>query len=427
VQRVRIDLGYRAREPFIPFHQRKERWAVIVAHRRAGKTVACIADLMDRALKCTKPEPRFAYLAPLYAQAKDTAWSYLKRFSLQIPGATSNESELRVDLPNGARIKLYGADGYDRLRGIYLDGVILDEFADWDPRAWTEVIRPALSDRQGWAVFIGTPKGHNELYETYNRALANPEDWFALRLKASETGLIVPAELALLRQTLAEDEYDRELETSFDAAIKGAVYGPQMKAIDGESRATTAPWEPRLTVSTAWDLGIGDSTCIWFAQQVGQEVRIIDYYEASGVGLEHYVKVLKQLPYAYDDHIVPHDADVSELGTGKRRVETMAELGIPRGRIRILPRTSVEDRINAARLLLPRCYFDAGKCERGLEALRSYQYEFDEKLKTFRRRPLHDWSSHAADAFGYLAQGLRPVRDRSNRPEFAEGVGELQW
>lgn len=163
---------------FMPFHTRKERWACMVAHRRAGKTVACVNELIKGALTCTLPDPRFAYVAPYYAQAKDVAWQYLKQYTSVIPGMSANESELRVDLPGGRRIRLYGAENYDRMRGLYLDGVVLDEYADMDPRVWPQVIRPALSDRRGWAAFIGTPKGRNSFYDLFDAAGKSPE-WFA--------------------------------------------------------------------------------------------------------------------------------------------------------------------------------------------------------------------------------------------------------
>ena len=169
-----VSTGYTPRAAFIPFHMRTERWASLVCHRRAGKTVACVADIVDAALRSTRDAPRFAYVAPFYTQAKDVAWVYLKRMVQDIPRTTINESELRVDLFNGARIRLYGADNYDRLRGIYLDGIILDEYADMDPRAWPEVIRPTLSDRKGWATFIGTPKGRNDFWKMHTHAEQSP-------------------------------------------------------------------------------------------------------------------------------------------------------------------------------------------------------------------------------------------------------------
>lgn len=409
IERREVIIPYSPRAEFTGFHDRSERWAAIVAHRRAGKTVACVNDLIKRALTTDKPDGRYAYLAPYFAQAKDVAWDYLCRFSAPIPGISQNISELRIDYPNGSRIRLYGAENAERMRGLYLDGVVIDEPADIDPRVWPEVIRPALADRRGWAVWIGTPKGRNGFYDIYNGATG--PDWFRMMLKASETGLVAPEELAMARKDMTEDQYAQEFECSFDAAIQGAYYAKLLQTAEAEKRIGRVPYDPRLQVSTAWDLGIGDSTAIWFAQQTGLETRIIDYYESSGVGLDHYAKVLKEKPYVYGDHILPHDAEVKELGTGRSRVETLASLGI---KSRVLAAQSVEDGINAARLLIPRCWFDETKCARGLEALRQYRTEFDEKLKTFKNRPLHDWTSHAADAFRYLAMGIR--KDQKPKP-----------
>lgn len=403
VERHLVEIPYEPRPQFLAYHNRTQRWSVGVAHRRAGKTVARVNDLIKAAILCPKPEPRFAYIAPFYAQAKDVAWQYLKRFAAPIPGVQTNESELRVDLPNGGRVRLYGADNYERMRGIYLDGVVLDEYGDMDPRAWAEVIRPALSDREGWADFIGTPKGRNHFCEMWERAQGDAE-WFTQMLKASETKIVSEKELVDARKTMSEDQFEQEYECSFQAAVQGAYYGREMTQAEKDKRIAAVPWEPKIPVHTAWDLGIGDSTAIWFCQQVGKEVRLIDYYESSGVGLDHYAKELKGKPYVYGEHILPHDADVKELGTGRSRRETLESLGI---RPRIIPAQSVDDGINAARLMLPRCWFEAAKCQRGIEALRQYRRDYDEKLKNFKSRPLHDWTSHAADAFRYLAMGLR--------------------
>lgn len=408
-----IIIPYAPRPQFMPFHERTQRWTVIVAHRRAGKTVACVNELIKSALTCEKPDGRFAYLAPYHAQAKDIAWDYLVRYSSPIPGLNVNISELRIDYPNGARVRLYGAENAERMRGLYLDGVVIDEPADIDPRVWPEIIRPALSDRQGWATWIGTPKGKNAFWELYDGALNKP-DWYRAMLKASETGLVAESELSDARQSMTPDQYEQEFECSFEAAIQGAYYGKLMGAAERDSRIGRVPYAPQLPVWTAWDLGIGDSTSIWFCQQSGQEVRLIDHYETSGVGLDHYVKVLREKPYAYTEHILPHDAEAKDLGTGRTRVETLASLGL--SNVRVIPAQSVEDGINAARLLIPRCWFDAEKCKHGVEALRQYRTEFDEKTKTFRNRPLHDWTSHAADAFRYLALGLKQAKPKPKPP-----------
>lgn len=395
-----IEIPYAPRGVFLPFHERRQRWSAIVAHRRAGKTVACVNDLLKAALTCEKDNGRFAYVAPQFNQAKDIAWGYIKQFAQVVPGHDFNESELRADFPNGARIRLYGADNPDRLRGIYLDGVVLDEYADMRPSVWGEIIRPLLTDRQGWATFIGTPKGKNAFWEVWNNAALDP-DWYGVMLKASQTGLIPQEELDAARKQMSEDQYAQEFECSFEAAIQGAYYGVQMRKAEEEGRIASVPPEPGAEVFTAWDLGIGDATAIWFAQIVAREVRIIDYYEASGVGIDHYVRLLRDKPYTYGRHFLPHDADASELGTGKSIRESLASLGVRD--TSIAPKLSVEEGINAARMLIPRCWFDARKCKDGLEALRQYRKEYDEKLKTFKLRPLHDWASHGADAFRYLA------------------------
>jgi hypothetical protein len=395
-----IDLGYRARDAFVPYHRRTERFGCIVAHRRAGKTVSSIVDLIDAALRCDKPSPRFAYLAPYFAQAKDVAWTYLKQYTAPIPGVQANETELRIDLPNGARIRLYGADNYDRLRGIYLDGVVLDEFADMDPRAWSEVIRPALADRKGWAMFIGTPKGRNAFWEVFERASAT-EDWFALRLRASETGIVAPDELAALKAEMSEDEYAREMETSFEAAIEGAYYARLLSEaeIGPPKRIGYVAHDPGLEVHAAWDLGIGDSTAIWLAQFCGREIRLIDYIENNGEALSWYAKALRERhTYTYAPLILPHDAKARELGTGKSRVEMLEDMNF---QTRIAPRLGPEDGIEAVRRLLPRTWIDAEKCDVGLRAIRDYREKIDAKRR-ISLGPLHDWTSHAADALRYL-------------------------
>ena len=193
---LEVEVDYRPRAQFASFHARAERFACIVTHRRAGKTVACVHELQKQALRSHLERPRFAYLSPFLRQSKAVAWDYLRAAvaPLRPHGATTHESELRVDYHGGAQVRLYGADNPDAMRGIYLDGIVLDEYADMDPRMWAEIIRPALADRQGWAVFIGTPKGRNAFFELWRRA-QREEGWFSMMLKASDTGLIPDGEL----------------------------------------------------------------------------------------------------------------------------------------------------------------------------------------------------------------------------------------
>ncbi len=411
----RVVIEYAPRRQFLPFHNRKSRFACIVAHRRAGKTVACVNELIKAASLCQRPEGRFAYIAPLFNQAKDVAWTYLKRYAQPLLASEPNETELRVDLINGSRIRIYGADNQDRLRGIYLDGVVLDEYADMAPSIWGEVIRPLLTDRQGWATFIGTPKGRNQFHDIYDRARTDP-DWMSLMLRASETGLVSTGELEAARKDMTPEQYAQEFECSFEAAIIGAYFGKEMNEAEREGRLTKVPHDPGHSVQTWWDLGYDDSTSIWFVQYVGRELRVIDYHEASGEALPHYVKQLDIRPYRYSDHILPHDVEAHELGTGRTRRETLAALGLRN--IKVVPAQDIMDGINAARLLLPRCWFDAEKCKRGIEALRQYRADWDEKNKILRTRPMHNWASHGADAFRTGATGgdvPRAVRPRHER------------
>lgn len=385
-------------------HASLKRFNSLVCHRRFGKTVLAVNQLIDSGLRCQLHRPQYAYIAPLRNQAKAVAWNYLLDYSAPFREEQPNIAELRVDLFNGARIQLFGADNPDALRGMYFDGVVPDEYGDMDPTIWTRVLRPAIADRKGWAMFIGTPKGQNGFYDLHMAAQDNPE-WYAQVFRASETGVVPADELAALRSTMTEAEYNQELECSFEAPNVGAYYGKEMAQADADKRITRVPWEPHIPVTTAWDLGIDDATAIWFVQQVNREVRVIDYYENSGEGLSHYAAQLKSKPYVYGEHLLPHDAEVKELGTGRSRVEVLYSLGI---RASVVPLQRVEDGVNAVRLLLPRCWFDSEKCAKGIKALRQYQREWVDKLGTWRASPRHDWSSHGSDAFRYLALGLKP-------------------
>lgn len=403
---VELVSPYEVRDQFKPLHARTTRWFIGVAHRRAGKTVADINELVIGALKCSKANPRFAYVAPQLNQAKDIAWVYLKEYTAFL-NPKVNESELWVELPGGKRIRIYGADNPDRLRGIYLDGVVLDEFGDMDPTIWSQVIRPALSDRHGWACFIGTPKGKNTFHRLWVEAEGDP-DWTRLMLKASETGLLDEKELADAARMMGADEYAQEYECSFEAAVKGAYYGKEMNEAEGGGRIASVPYDPRLPVHTAWDLGVADSTVIWFVQVAGRETRLIDVLKGEGVGLDWYAKRLQERDYVWGNHYLPHDVEVRELGTGKSRKEVLSELGI---KATVCPNIPIADGIQAVRMLLPTCWFDKDKCKAGIEAVRMYRREYDEKRQEFRVNPLHDWTSHYADALRYFAVGHRERPD----------------
>jgi phage terminase large subunit len=408
----------------MPYHERKERFSIGVAHRRCGKTVACINDLIRQAVTCPKPSGRFAYVAPYYNQAKDVAWTYLKHYAGPVMDGVPNESELRVPIIGGHQIRLYGADNPDRLRGLYLDGVILDEYADMHPGMWGEVIRPLLADRLGGATFIGTPKGRNAFCEMFERAKVDA-DWFPFYLPASETQIIPQSELDAAKREMTPEQYAQEFECSFEAAIVGAYYGRDMAEAERAGRICDVPYEPSLPVYTTWDLGVGDSTAIWFWQASGSEIRVIDYYEANGHGIDHYARVLQARPYRYEHDFVPHDAKVREFGTGRTRIETMLALNL---KPKLVPMHKVMDGINALRVLFPRIYWDREKCRDGLEALRQYRSEFDDKARVFRDNPKHDWTSHAADAARYLGMAYREIKPTAVEPKRpVKGVQDMTW
>ncbi len=412
---MNIEIPYTPRPGQAQLHGelQAKRWGVVVCHRRWGKTVMAINHLLRDAVLNGKTNPRFAYIAPTYRQAKAVAWDYLKQFAGAVPMVRFHETELRADLPNGARIQLLGAENPDSLRGIYLDGAVLDEMADMPESLFPEIIRPALSDRKGWALFIGTPRGHNAFFDLYNAA-EGQDDWHTSIYRASETGILDEEELDAARAMMTPDQFEQEFECSWVANVPGAIFGKELQDIQEKGRISSVPYDPTVRVDTWWDLGVGDSTAIWFTQSVGRAVHVIDFYENRGEGLPHYAKVLSGKDYFYGTHNAPHDIEVRELGSGKSRRETAWDLGI---NFRVVPKLPVEDGLHAAQMLIPRCWFDAEQCKPGLEALRQYHRAYNERLRTFRNTPVHDWSSHAADAFRYLAVGLKENTQYDRPPQ----------
>jgi hypothetical protein len=408
-----IEIDYTPRDCFAAYHDTDKRYSVTIAHRRAGKTVARINKLIREAATCTKPNPRFGYLAPFYIQAKDIAWAYLKYYAAPITalGGKVNESELSITFAhNNANIRLYGAENAERLRGLYFDGICADEAQDIPPYVLTQIIYPALADRQGWLDLSGTPKGWgNLLGETFKLARTDPE-WFVQVLKASDTNIIPQEELDRLKRALSDNEYAQEFECSFDAAIVGAYYGDLLREAEAQGRVAAVPHEPMLRVNTAWDLGMSDDTAIWFYQVTpAGQIRMLDYLENNGVGLDWYVKQIEERAksngWTMGDYILPHDVQVRELGTGKSRFEMLQMMGI---QPTVAPKLSIEDGINAVRMALPKMWFNnSDTVLRALDLLKQYRREYDQKRQVFYDRPLHNFASHAADCTRYLAVGLR--------------------
>ena len=412
---MNIEIPYTPRPLQMELHKAldEHRWAVVVCHRRFGKTVMAINHLLRAAITCEKPNPRMAYIAPTFTQAKRIAFDYLKQFADKVPMVRFHETELRCDLPNGGRIQLLGAENPSSLRGIYLDYCVLDESADMPESLFPEIIRPALSDRKGGALFIGTPRGQNSFYDLYENASA-AEDWYTVTYKASETGIVDAEELRAAEAMMSSDQYAQEFECSWVANVAGAIYGKYLAEAMEQGRIGNVPYDRTAKVDTFWDLGIGDSTAIIFTQSIGRAVHVIDFYEARGEGLDHYIKMLQKRDYVYGEHYAPHDIDVRELGTGKSRRETAWDLGI---NFRVVPKLPVEDGIHAGQMLISRCWFDKEHCKPLLEALRQYHRAYNERLRTFRATPVHDWSSHAADAFRYCAIGIRETKTSQRPPQ----------
>ena len=408
---------YRPREVFLPLHNRDRRWTVVVAHRRAGKTVAMCVDLVIGALETALPKPQFAYLAPQRDQAKRVAWAYLKDLTKPFQTKPPNESELKIVIANGHKgestIYVAGADNYDALRGMYFDGAVMDEVGDMRPSAWYSVIRPALSDRRGWAIFAGTPRGKNLFWNLREEARLNPESHLLLELPASKTNIIHPDELRDAKAQMTEDAYAVEYECSFDAAVPGAYYARLIsEAYDGR-RVGEYPVDGGMPVNLVADLGYTDSCSWWAWQEVPGGYRIVEFMEDDSQPIGHYIEWVKSRPYRVGTVFLPHDARAKSLQTGKSIIEQFLQSGI---RPQLVPEMSLQDGIEAARLILPNCHFNEATTYEGLEHLRAYQREWDERTQAYRNRPKHDQHSHGADAFRYLALAARPVMGKS-QPE----------
>lgn len=386
----------------------------MVCHRRMGKTVACVGDLVTRGLHTTKQDARFGYVAPFRQQAKEIAWTYLKNMTEGIRSEKPRESELRVKLINGAWITLYGADNPDALRGLYFDGLILDEFGDMKPSLMGEVILPCLADRTGFLVLIGTAKGRNQFYE-YKQKAEDPENgWFYKNQKASETGILPQDELDRLRDVMGDDQYAQEMENDFDAALPGRYYADQINMLAERGQLVTDQrlYNPMQKVYAAADVGLRDSTAWWFWQPTPTGIDIIDYHEAHGQHIDYYLGMLHDKGYDYREIWLPHDAKAKTLATRRSTVEQLRAPGVIRPDlyadsdllpIRIVPKMAIQHGIDAVRAVLPDCRFDMSRCADGVDRLRGYRRQYMEHVRAFADKPLHDENSNGADGFRYLS------------------------
>lgn len=401
----RIVIPYQPRWYQRELHQNLKRFNVLVWHRRAGKTVAAINELIRQACICTKPNPRVHYVAPTYSQAKRIAFQYLKEFTHDIPGRTVNEGELRIGLPNDAEIQLLGAEKYDSHRGIYSDFAVFDEPALQPPGVFGEVFRPALADREGGAIWVGTPAGRaNEFFRRWQDS-SKLAGWMGSMLKITDTGALPIAELKAMRAEMSEREWRQEMMCDFAAGVRGSYYQDELDFLEKSGRICEVPHDPALRVITSWDLGLDDQTVVHYWQQAGREHRMIDVDSFRNKSLSVIAKTVLMKPYIYERHNGPHDLAVREYSTGTSRFDFAASLGLefePNP-----PKASIEDGIQATRTGLRKTVIDRRACFDSIEALRIYRAEYDERRGVFRNKPFHGPESDYADSvrYYYVAEG----------------------
>jgi phage terminase large subunit len=412
---ITIQSEYVPRPQFFPYHKRKQRWAALICHRRAGKTVATLNDQIKAAITLKRRDGRFAFILPFRAQAKEVGWIYLKRFAAPLLIEPPRESDLSVRLMNGSVIRLFGADNPDALRGAYFDDVVFDEFGDMHPDVWFEVVRPMLADRNGSATFIGTIKGNNAFWKLFDGdkeknwpgARNLPDEWYTMLLKASESRILPQKELEEMRVAMGDDQYRQEMECDPNVAIKGAFYADEMRTMEAEGRIRPLSINRDIPVRTGWDVGFTDSTAITFWQCVGGERRLVDYYESSGKIITHYADVLHDKKHEhgwkYAEHYWPHDMAYHMLDSNKSRIEMMAAKGVHG---EIVPAHDVLEGINCVRKMLGRTWIDPNRCKRILDALRQYHRAWDPRLEMYKPSEFRDWTNHGADSVRTFAVGF---------------------
>ncbi len=412
-----------------------------IAHRRWGKDEVCLH--WAAVSLATKPGT-YWHMLPQAAQARKAIWEAInphtgiRRIDEAFPAELfeRRETDMRIKCKlNGAIWQLVGSDNFDSIVGSPPVGVVFSEWALSNPRAWA-YIRPILAENGGWALFITTPRGQNHAKRMYDAAVDDPT-WFAEKQTVEDTKVFSDEMLATERKELCrelgEDDgmamYRQEYFCDFEAAIMGSYYARFIADAEKEKRICRVPVTPGIPVITAWDLGYGDSTAIWFCQIVGREPRLIDYYEASGAGLEHYVQVLRDRKYNYGRHVLPHDAGHGSLRTGMTLVQQLIQMGVEERYITVLPREDIDPGIQLVRQLLPQVWIDADKCERGIDALKNYQRRWDDVRKVFSLTPLHNFASNGSDALRYLAVYLATMKQVVKKKDLAYPIsqGEGAW
>lgn len=401
-----LDLEINPRPQFRLYLTREERWACLVVHRRGGKTYCCIQDLIHRAFTHDRPGPplRYAYVAPTRDQAKDIAWGYLKNFCGTIPGVKVNEADLMITLPNKASIRLYSGDSYERMRGLYFDGVVIDEMGDIDPQAWHAVIRPCLTDYRGWATFIGTPKGRNEFWRLHKTSIEDA-DWFSLTLRASDSGLIPESELRDIKKSTPPPLYSQEYECDFSIGRPGAIYSKDIEKAREQKRITNdVMWFKEVPCYTVFDVGAPRNQKVWIFQMMGDR---INFLEAMSGDEEcktpsDWAARLRVKPYSYGSHFLPHDACEENGGLWQDGLQKSGLTHV----VPVPKQVSVWDGINLAVDAFPRTFINSSGCKDGIEALDAYHCKEERDGATIREVPVHDWASHYSDSFSLAHQAI---------------------
>lgn len=430
-----IPYNFLARPYQIPFLRQIEasingesdiRYFLQVWHRRSGKDKTNVADVVPRRL--IKDPCLVKYVYPTLVMGRENLWNgigsdgfrYLDHIPEFIRSGNPNETRMTASIKNGSLFQVSGSDKPDSLRGGNAKLYIFSEWSEQDPYAW-DVAEPILRENGGIAVFNMTPKGDNHARALFEYAKNNPK-WYVQLLTAYDTKIWTDKEIEEIRDDIirrfsalgrSEAEaiayFEQEYMCSFKSAVIGSYYGAAIQKAEQDGRIGMVPYMQGYPVNTFWDLGMDDSMTIWFEQDIGFGFNFIDYYENSGEGLAHYAKILQDKNYLYGKHTAPHDIAVRELGTGKSRLEAAKSYGI---KFEVAPMLDVQDGIDATRAVLSRCYFDANKCHRGINCLKNYKKDWDEKNQVFRNNPKHDWASHGADAMRVFSTGHKKVPQR---------------
>ncbi len=412
---VSVESAYQPRGLQLEIHRalyndgERKRFAVLAIHRRFGKSVFAINECIAGAVSCPLKKARFFYVAPTMKQARSIAWDYLREYTEGIPDMRYYETDLRAEFPNGARIQLSGAETFENLRGNYVDGVVLDEYGNMSDQIWREVLRPAISDRYGWVIFLGTPNGLNHFHDKYREAKENA-DWLCRTYSALDTKLIDADELQSAKDTMGDEEFRQEFLCDWTASVRGAFYGKEMSVARQEGRVLNIPLARQLPVDVSFDLGMDDCCSLWFMQTVDKEIRLLNYAEWRNTSLLDILDDLRKPPfnqYRYGNAYLPHDAQVRSFNDGKTRTETI-ENSYMFETVTVTPRVPVADGINAVRQTLPQCYFDKANCADGLDCLENYRKTYDPKTGIFKETPQHDQFSNGADSFRYLCINFHP-------------------